>query len=130
MVVAIHRGVKTLVAPGPDEMVFPKDDLLVLGTDDEVERARGALERPPGLAERNRSFDGFELRPFSIDDQHRWNGQTLRELRLRERSGCLVVGVERGPDRWLSPKTEHKISSGDLLWVVGPSERLDELKLS
>ena len=50
-IVAIQRGSKTIVAPKPEEIILPKDELLVLGTDLQVEVMRPQLENPSGVME-------------------------------------------------------------------------------
>ena len=129
-VVVIRRGMRHLVAPGPQTVIFPKDELLVLGTDDQVEAARGFLENPPGRTDRfeEESDTGYELRSVAVSEEAPLSGKTLRECAIRERFGVMVVGMEHQGKRILNPETDQRIRPGDLLWIVGETQKLDELQ--
>lgn len=123
-VVAIQRGLKTMVAPNPEDLIFPKDELLVLGTDEQIERVRPAIEKPPGLAERFRHISGYQLQNLLVTDGSWLNGKAIRETGLRERFGAMVVGLERRGMRLINPSSDLKLETGDLLYLVGEIERL------
>jgi K+/H+ antiporter YhaU regulatory subunit KhtT len=40
----------------------------------------------------------------------------------------MVVGMEHQGKRILNPETDQHIRSGDLLWIVGETQKLDELQ--
>jgi len=123
-VVAIQRGLKTVVAPGPDELILPKDELLVLGTDEQVESVRSAIERPPGLEDRFRRIAGYELRQIRVA------GKTIRESQIRERFGAMVVGLERAERREINPESDTVLVAGNVLWIVGEKENLDKMTVA
>lgn len=126
-VVAIQRGLRTFVAPRADEMVLPKDELLVLGTDEQIERVRAAIERPPGLSERFRDLGGYELRQFRLADNSPLVGKSIRESAIRDHAGALVVGIERGESRVINPDSAYVLAAADILLIVGVKEQLDLL---
>lgn len=99
-VVAVRRGSRTLVAPPPDLQIFPKDELLVLVTDEQVDRVRPLLENSSAPSATEPSLDGYEL---------------------------LVVGIERGSERIINPDTDLRIHVGDRLLIVGEAETLKTL---
>ncbi|MFL5813015.1 MAG: cation:proton antiporter [Bdellovibrionia bacterium] len=132
-VVAIQRGVQTLVAPKPDQIIFPKDELLVLGTDDQIDTLRPIIERPPGLADRfagARAIEGYQLKNLFISERSPLLNCTLREAAIREDFGALVVGVERNHRRIINPDSNMKLQPGDIVWIVGEREKLDVLTKS
>lgn len=126
-VVVIQRGTKSIVPPTSLEKIYPKDELLVLGTDEEVEPLRQRMERPPGLKERFQSFEGYELKELLVRDNSPLVGVTIKDSDIRERFGGMVVGIERAGERSINPQSTHKIESGDILWVVGETEKLRAL---
>jgi CPA2 family monovalent cation:H+ antiporter-2 len=129
-VVAIQRGVQTLVAPRPEQIIFPKDELLVLGTDDQIDTLRPIIERPPGLADRYaraRAIEGYQLRNLFISERSPFSSCSIREVAIREDFGAMVVGVERAQRRIINPDSDFKLQPGDILWVVGEREKLDLL---
>ncbi len=128
-IVVIRRGLRFVVAPSPELPVFPKDELLVLGTDEQVESARTFLEHPPGLEEDFDPIEGFELRNINVDPGSPLVGRSLRDCAIRERFGAMVVGIEREGKRLLNPDSQALILPGDALWLVGEIEKIEEFRL-
>jgi CPA2 family monovalent cation:H+ antiporter-2 len=129
-VVAIQRGIQSLVAPRPEQIIFPKDELLVLGTDDQIDTLRPIIERPPGLEDRfakARSIEGYQLRNLFVSERSPVSSCTIREAAIREEYDALVVGIEREGHRIVNPDSDTRLQPGDILWVVGSRERLDSL---
>ncbi len=126
-IVAIQRGIKSLISPGPDEFIFPKDELLVLGTDEQIEAVRFSIEKPPGLGERFRDLEGYELRQIRLETCSGYCGKTLAEARIGGELGVTIVGLEKGERRLINPESTVRLDAGDVLWVVGETERLEQL---
>ena len=129
-VVAIQRGLRLIVAPKPEQTIFPKDELLVLGTDDQIDRLRPMIERPPGLDKRfsgAHSIEGYRMRNFFVAPDSLFSHRTIREAAFREEFGILVVGIEREQRRILNPDSNLRLIPGDIIWVVGENEKLDRL---
>ncbi|MBL7714150.1 MAG: cation:proton antiporter [Bdellovibrionales bacterium] len=124
-VVAIQRGLQTLVAPKSDEMVLPKDELLVLGTDEQIEKVRAVIERPPGLRERFRDLSSYELRQVRVPKSSPLIEKSIRDAGKSELLGTLLVGVERNGKRVINPDSAFVIAEKDILWLVGEKEKLD-----
>jgi CPA2 family monovalent cation:H+ antiporter-2 len=76
---------------------------------------------------RRDEFERYKLRAITIVADSPLVGRTLRESRIRETHRSLVVGIERGADRVLNPKSDLALKAGDLLWVVGSAERVAEI---
>jgi CPA2 family monovalent cation:H+ antiporter-2 len=132
-VVAVQRGAQTIVAPKPDQVIFPKDELLVLGTDDQIDTLRPIIERPPGLGDRYaraRAIEGYQLRNLFISDKSPFCSCTIREASIREDFGAMVVGIERNQRRMINPESDLKLQPGDIVWIVGERESLDRLTKS
>ena len=123
-IVAIQRGIKTLISPGPEEFIFPKDELLVLGTDEQIEAVRFSIEKPPGLGERFRDLEGYELRQIRLESASGYCGKTLAEARIGGELGVTIVGLEKGERRLINPESTIRLDAGDVLWVVGETEKL------
>ncbi len=126
-VVVIQRGTRAIVPPASNEKIYPKDELLILGTDEEVEPLRQRLERPPGLRERYQNVEGYELKELLVSERSPLVGLTIKDSGIRERFGGMVVGLERDGERTINPTSIHHIQSGDVLWVVGENEKLRAL---
>ena len=55
-------------------------------------------------------------------------GQTMREMRLRDSTGALVVGINRvGLGLRFNPRGEETFQAGDDILALGPSTALEAL---
>ncbi|OFZ56102.1 MAG: hypothetical protein A2428_11060 [Bdellovibrionales bacterium RIFOXYC1_FULL_54_43] len=125
-VVAIQRGSRTIVAPNPDHQLFPKDELLVLGTDEQVDKIRPLVESP-FRATGDSAIERYELRRIYVGPSSLLLGRSIRQSRIREDYSAMVVGIERQGNRILNPESDVVIKGDDTLLLVGESSRLDEL---
>ncbi|MEN9723728.1 MAG: hypothetical protein RJB38_1714 [Pseudomonadota bacterium] len=128
-IVAIQRGSRLKVAPHPQYLLFPKDEILVLGNEDQVERARKVIEHGvPGAGEASSdSMENYELRAMDVNENSLCAGKTIRESQIRDRFSALVVGLERDGKRMMNPDSALRIHAGDTLWIVGESAHLTQL---
>lgn len=124
-IVAIQRGSRLTVAPSPRHQLFPKDEILVLGAEDQVERARQIVELGSRVAhETELSIDSYQLRAIEVAENSACAGKTLKESGIRDRFSALVVGLERDGRRTMNPDSALRVMPGDTLWLVGESDRL------
>lgn len=126
-VVAIQRGMETIVAPKPQEVVLPRDTLVVLGTDEQLDLARPELEIPKNIAGMFTNSANYRLRHFKVESDNKFIGITIRDSGLRENYHVMVVGIERGNSRIINPDTDLQIQLNDTLWMVGEMKMLDTL---
>ena len=128
-VVSIQRGFESIVAPKPDQQIFPRDELLVLATDENIEKARPFLESSPPVLASFQAIIGHELRHLEISqNSHLASGLSIRKSGIREQFGAMVVGVERNQKRIMNPDSDMLLEAGDSLWLVGSTENLERLK--
>lgn len=55
-------------------------------------------------------------------------GKTLKELKIRERTGVTVVAVVKNGNEEFSPSAGYVVEEGDLFLVIGPAEGQEKLK--
>jgi CPA2 family monovalent cation:H+ antiporter-2 len=126
-IVAIQRGIHTIVAPKPDEKILPRDTLIVLGTDAKLDELRPELEIPIHISSAYPTSANYRLRHIRLGAVSPLLGKTIRESGIREKYHAMVVGVERGHSRTINPDTEFELSANDTVWVVGEVMMLDAL---
>jgi CPA2 family monovalent cation:H+ antiporter-2 len=129
-IVAIQRGSKLIVAPQPSQQLFPKDEILVLGEEERVEKARKKIELAGREEDPASVIDGYELRALEITEASPCAGKSIRQSGVRDRYHALVVGIERNGKRIINPDSDLRIEAGDTLWVVGESSKVGELMLA
>ncbi|MEI6949982.1 cation:proton antiporter, partial [Paraflavisolibacter sp. H34] len=122
-VVLIRRGDHSIPVPGKEQVVFPGDRLLVLGTDHQVQRLKVFLRAGETAVLEGHSSE-VALHQYVIREDSAVSGRTIRQTGLREKAKALVVGVERGGERFLNPESEFALQTGDIVFVVGDKKQL------
>jgi len=121
-IVAIQRGPKCLASPSAKEILLPHDELLVLGTDPQIEAFQAEVEAPSTDIGDGTDLSEYFLRRVYVDDASPLAGQSIQASGLRESLNGLIVGLERATLRTLNPDPSLILAPGDLLWVVtGPN---------
>ena len=115
-VVMIKRGDVHIAAPGKYNMIFPNDELLVLGTDHQIQKLK-VLTRAEG-ENGGKDISDVELFKYVIYPNSSLTGKTIRESGIRENANALVVGIERANQRILNPESNTVLESNDLLFIV------------
>lgn len=114
----IIRGKSLINIPGRDEMLFPGDHIAVIGTDDQLEQFRKALEAGaadiPDMPNRQ-----VTLQQFIVTSDSPFIGKTIRESGIREKTHGLIVGIERKGSRILNPDSSTRFQKNDVIWIAG-----------
>lgn len=126
-IVAIRRGLLNIVAPGPQEMILPADELILLGTDDQISKVRVELEQPNFEVLGGNLVGEYELRYLSLGEIQNLAGKTIRQSGLREMYHILIVGIERAGMRIINPDTDSVLLSEDKIWLVGGRKDIERM---
>ncbi len=127
-VLALSRGDKKVVMPGPAEKLNSGDSLLVEGRTEEFLALQGLkelqIEREvaPELAE----FESEQLALMEavLSPRTSLAGKTLRQLNFRHRYGLTVMGVWQAGQAVTTKLRDAKLHFGDALLLYGPREKL------
>jgi di/tricarboxylate transporter len=124
-VYAIVRGSRTILAPGPDAVLRPADQLLVEGALDRFNEMRAwsqliVEEEDPGLDAIASAEIG--LAELHVEDDSELAGRTLREVDFRRRFGAIVVALARGAEG--ESQAERVTQRGLAITTLRPGDRL------
>ena len=125
-VALIERGERSIPVPSREERLLPGDNLLLIGTDEQLAAVNKALDTPlaengtPGLEK-----EDIRLGHYRVLPQSPLVGRTIRESGIREKAFALVTGIERNEQRIPNPESTVRFESNDLLWLVGNGERIN-----
>jgi CPA2 family monovalent cation:H+ antiporter-2 len=129
-IVAIHRQHELLAAPRGEQLILPNDELVVLASDEQLDQFRQIIEITGPKMQAADMLSRFTLKPVLLGQNNPLIGKSIRDSQIRERSNGLVVGLERRGFQILNPDPATILEAGDLLLMVGESERLKTLALS
>jgi CPA2 family monovalent cation:H+ antiporter-2 len=123
----VVRGSKRILVPSPDEYIYPYDEVLAIGTHEEVKRFIDEMnaeeERPTSYETDDFVLDAFELQKGCYLD-----GKVLKNTNMRQH-GCMVVGVERNGLSLMSPKPDFQFEAGDFVWLAGERVECEKMVL-
>ncbi|MET4083594.1 CPA2 family monovalent cation:H+ antiporter-2 [Pedobacter sp. UYP30] len=124
----IERGRNTIPTPGRDEMLYPNDKLLLIGTDTQLEEVKALLEIDlPEEDETQFPEKEMKLQKVVVHLESPVFGQSIKNAGIRERAKALIVGIERGNERILNPSSEFVFENGDVIWIVGNQKKIREV---
>ncbi|MCH5329931.1 MAG: cation:proton antiporter [Alistipes sp.] len=127
-IVTIIRGDRRINIPGGEERLYPFDKLVVVGSDDDLSNFRQYVEE----RYRERQHDNNEPREVNMEqifigEGSPLIGRTISESGIRDKAGCLVIGIERGTESIKNPPPSTVIEHGDIVWIVGEYEKVLQL---
>lgn len=128
-IVAVSRQGSVLYNPDADFQIFPGDHLFLFGEQAQISDARRLLDQsgsytPPVTA----GPASFEVEQVFVDAASDLAGDTLAGANLRRRYGVTVLGIQRGERRMTSPGPEEILHPGDVLYVIGDRQGIQNLQ--
>lgn len=128
LVVRIIRGEQVIDLPFKTEVLLPGDELMLLGTDKQVQDYR-ALAHDSHFDEIDYTkLKEMELFQMTLNENSILIGSSANISHVRENFGVLIVGVEKSNDNtFLRPTSALKIEQGDTVWVVGTKDKIKSL---
>jgi len=126
-IAVIERGDFVINVPGRTDHLYPNDKLLVIGTDEQIEKFRLHLDLTTAESQKEAARQTVSLHHFTLGPDCPLVKRTIRESKLRERSKGLVVGIERNGERILNPESDLVFEANDKVWIVGNELRIQIL---
>lgn len=127
-VVTIIRGNKRINIPGGNEQLFPFDKLVVVGADDDLLKFRQYIDERYKESQKDlQRTREVNMEQFLISENSGLIGRTILESGIRDKSACLVIGIERGNRSIKNPPPSTVFEQGDIVWIVGEHEKVVRL---
>ena len=124
---SILRANRRLNIPDGHSVIFPGDKLQVIGSDDQLTTFRHALESELYGEDMELEKREMRLRSMVINSSSKFIGKTLEESGIRDQYNCMVVGIEQGEENLSQVKPTYRFERGDIIWVVGEEDALNQL---
>lgn len=121
-IVKIIRGSRSIMIPKGEEMVFPFDKLIAVGTKEQLSEFRKDMTEnvyvPDEKDADNLAPRAFELESITLKEDSWLTGKTLRETDMRS-YGCMVISVVSDGQVTTNPKPDYRFKEGDIVWLAG-----------
>lgn len=125
-IVSIIRGDLRYNIPGGSMRIYAWDKIIVLGTDEQMNAFRKEIE-DDSIAPEKKEEEEVVLQQFVVEESSPLLGKQLCDSAIRDKSECLVVGVERDEDTIMNPEGNFTFREGDVVSVVGEKEKIRAL---
>ncbi len=126
-VVRIIRGKEVINIPTADERLYPYDQMVVAGTDAQLEPFKVFIESKNRLTKERWEYPEMSLEHFFVSEESLLIGKTLKEVHFQNKASSLVVSVERQGEVLPSLDATFRFEKGDLVWIVGVLSELRRL---
>jgi CPA2 family monovalent cation:H+ antiporter-2 len=120
-IVALRHGNYTTFSPPAEMPLFAGSGLILLGSRENLEKARGFFLAPcecAAMAE-GAAAEEFEIAHLCVHLRHPLLGKTLMESQLRKKYGVSVVEIRRNGGDVLLPSAAEIFQANDVLVIVG-----------
>ena len=124
-IVKITRGSHVIIVPNGNEKVYPGDELLTVGTEEQLAALREMFESSISDAPEDKSE--FNVEPVEVKEDSFLSGVSLKSLDIRK-SNCMVISVLRGDNMIINPRAEFVFAPGDVVWIAGDTASVEYLK--
>ena len=109
--------------------LVPRDEIEKLVTAvraDGYEMLRSLSGAPASVADLKLQLPHIEIVTLRVGRGSALAGRSLAQAELRRRHGVTVLAVRRGQDLQVNPAADMELHPGDVLYVLGPPERIAE----
>jgi len=127
-VVGVGRQGYMIPLPTPDMVLYSRDNVLLLGTAQEVAAAKKFLMAVSGLPPAATEFEDVRMETMVVPTGSRAAGQDLKTLSPTQTFRVQIAGIRHGDTRLLSPAGEEVVGAGDELLVLGLPDRIHEFR--
>ncbi|MEN9918169.1 MAG: hypothetical protein RL662_605 [Bacteroidota bacterium] len=128
-VVSIIRGSQKINIPDGDVRLYPFDRLVVAGTDDDLLRLQQALDalttQDSYQTEANHQISLWQ---YELELGNSLIGKTIQDSKIKERTDCLVIGIERDNEDIINFAGDMVLQENDTLWLTGEKDKLERFE--
>ncbi|UCH22916.1 MAG: SLC13 family permease [Deltaproteobacteria bacterium] len=130
-VIGITRGGRTLLAPGPGDILQAGDRLTVEGRIENLNELNNwqQLTIEPGGIDLQKPYSKeIKIGEVLLPVNSRYVGSTLNSLGFRARFGVNVLALRRNDQVKRTNLADEPLLRGDMLLMAGPADRLEEFE--
>ena len=126
-VLAVSRGGRSFLSPGPTFQLFPGDRVILSGEPSALDRAIEYLARID-YPDQQEDHEDFAVEDVQVGTLPGWTGRTLAALDLRARYGVTVLAVGKEHEGLDAPDPHQALSKHDRVVLAGTREGLERVR--
>jgi CPA2 family monovalent cation:H+ antiporter-2 len=126
-VVGLQRHGFTVKSINSQTQIFPGDELLLLGSNEQFRSARALLGTSSVTIEEGSGLHAQILRSLQVKESSALKGQSLLSLQWPRRYGIQIIALKRAGDTLTDLKAATRLEEGDTLLLLGSQRSLEEM---
>lgn len=67
---------------------------------------------------------GIEVQAYLVKEGSALSGNSIKDLKVRAKTGATILAVRRGDEIYPNPKAEFVLNAGDVIWLIGKREEI------
>jgi CPA2 family monovalent cation:H+ antiporter-2 len=79
------------------------------------------------LSNAEKTQQEVNIEQVMVTPESHLSGKSILESGIRDKAGCLVVGIERGETSIQNPIPSTVMMEGDIVWIVGEHDKVLQL---
>jgi CPA2 family monovalent cation:H+ antiporter-2 len=117
-VIAILRGSGKINLPRADEQIYPYDELVVVGTDEEFSLLNKSIhdDEVPGI---ETATYHINLSQYEIEKGSSLIGVSIRDANIRDKTNTMIISIERRNNSINDFTSDFSFLEGDILLIAG-----------
>jgi CPA2 family monovalent cation:H+ antiporter-2 len=124
---SILRASRRINIPDGNSIIFPGDRIRAIGSDDQLQKMRAALENEVYGEDLELEKREMHLRQIVVTSQTPFVNMALKESGIRDRYNCMVVGLEEGKENLSNVSPNYRFKEGDIIWIVGEEASIQSI---
>lgn len=116
-ILKIVRGSNSILIPSGEEVLYPADKVIAVGTSEQLECFRKIMAESLVSSQPSGSGD-FTVEPVELGEESFLTGRILKETDMRSK-GCMVISVLRQEALLTNPGPDFRFEPGDIVWLAG-----------
>lgn len=118
-IVSIIRGSQYINVPDGNVRLYPFDKIAVVGSDEEVQAFLKRTEEVQCKDDELTKERHMGLTQYVVEENSPFSGKTIKDAKIKEKTECMVVGINRGDHSIANLSADTEILEGDVLWLAG-----------
>jgi len=124
-IVRIIRGGVFTNIPGGGKHVYPGDQIVVAGSDEQIDKFKQMIDGSI-VKEKPETRVHVTLEHFTLEAGNPLIGRSIIESNIRDEAHCIVMGIKRGEEYLMNPEPQEVLEQDDIVIVAGETELLKQ----
>jgi CPA2 family monovalent cation:H+ antiporter-2 len=127
-VVYIKRGENIIYSPDADCKLMPLDLVGVFASDEAIEQFESEFYAEQKVQTSDLHIEDIVVEKIHLETGNPLINKKIKNSAIKEDSGGMVVAIERGGEKIISPSASFTLKEDDRIWVVGERKKVGKLK--